>query len=206
MIRPYMIRKICQTRLGTSKPAGALRDNMAHDQASRNETYFLLRLHLVAKITLIVSAAFCLGILLALAFIAGDSGIGYGAIIRSHSLSRQHLTPTLLVVSLFLVLFSGAAIWLISHRISFRIAGPLYRFARNLEIFIEYGPVAPVPTRESDHLKQEERQIQRGIARLQAHYGAMRAATETALAQIDSQQNPAAAIEQLKELDRATRL
>ncbi|OGT05948.1 MAG: hypothetical protein A2143_05630 [Gallionellales bacterium RBG_16_57_15] len=179
---------------------------MAHDQASRDETHFLLRLRLVSKITLIVSAAFCLGMLLALTFITDDSGIGYSKIIRSHNLSRRYLAHALLAAGVFLVLFSIVVTWLISRRISFHIAGPLYRFARNLETFIEHGPVTPVPTRKSDHLKQEERQIKHSIARVQAHYGAMRAATEAALAQINSQQFPAAAFAQLKELDRASRL
>ncbi len=179
---------------------------MAHDQTSGGESHFLLRMRLVAKITLIVSALSFLGTLLALIYITGDPGASYGTIIRSHSLSRQHLAPALLIVGLLLVLFSGVVIWRISHRTSLNIAGPLYRFARNLEAFIEHGLATPVPTRQKDSLKQEEQQIKRSISRLQAHYDAMRAATETALAQIDAQQNPAAAIEQLKGLDRATRL
>jgi len=54
------------------------------------------------------------------------------------------------------------------------------------------GPITPHPTREKDHLKHEEQQILRSIVKLQSHYGAIRAATETALAQIDAQQDPAA--------------
>jgi len=179
---------------------------MAHDQTSGDESHFLLRMRLVARITLIVSAVSFFGTLLALIFITGDPGASYSTIIRSHSLSQQHLATALLVVGLLLVLLIGVVIRRVSHRTSFHIAGPLYRFARNLETFIEHGLVTPVSIRQTDSLKQEEQQIKRSIARLQAHYGAMRAATETALAQIDAQQNPAAAIEQLKELDRATRL
>lgn len=179
---------------------------MAHDQIAGGESYFLLRMRLVASITLIVSTVSCLGTALALIFITGDPGASYGTVIRSHSLSRQYLAPALVVVGLLLVLLSGVVIRRVSHRTSFHIAGPLYRFARNLETFMEHGLATPVPTRQKDCLKQEEQQIKRSVARLQAHYGAMRAATETALAQIDAQQNPSAAIEQLKELDRATRL
>lgn len=180
---------------------------MAHDQTSEGESYFLLRMRLVAKITLIISAASCLGTVLALFFITGDPGNSYGTIFRSYSLSRQYLAPALLVVGLVLVLLSGVVIWRVSHRTSFHIAGPLYRFARKLETLIdEHGLATPVPKGQEDCLKQEEQQINRSIARLQAHYSAMRAATKTALAQIDAQQPPAAAIEQLKELDRATRL
>ena len=179
---------------------------MAHDQTSGNESHFLLRMRLVAKITLIVSAVSCFGILLTLTFISGDSGVSYGTTIQSFSLSRKHLAPALLIAGLFLVLFSGIIIRRVSHRTSLNIAGPLYRFACNLKTFIEHGLATPVPTRQKDSLKQEEQQIKRSIAKLQAHYDAMRAATETALAQIDAQQNPADAIEQLKELDRAARL
>jgi len=179
---------------------------MTQDQTSGNESYFLLRLRLVSRITLIVSTLFCVGILLTLAFATGNPGVAYDSAIRSLSQSLLRLGPTLLVASLLLVLFSSAVIRMISHRASLKVAGPLYRFARNIEAFIESGPVTPVPTRQEDQLKPEKQQIERSITKLQAHYDAIRTATETALAQIDSQQSPAAAIAQLKELDRATRL
>lgn len=179
---------------------------MAHEQISGDKSHFLLRLHLVAKIALIVGGVSCLAMVLALNFITDKSGVSYDTIIRSYSLSRQHLGPTLLVEGLCLVAFAGVFTWLVSLYAGFYIAGPLYRFARNLEDFIEQGPITPLPTRQKDKLKHEEQQILRSIAKLQNHYGAMRAATETALAQIDAQQNPAAAIAQLKELDRAVRL
>lgn len=179
---------------------------MTQDQTSGNESYFLLRLRLVTRVTFFVSAMFCVGILLALAFITSDSNAAYAAAIRSLSLSLLYLGPTLLVASLLLMLFSSVATRLISHRASLHVAGPLYRFARNIESFIENGPVTPVPTRQEDQLKPEKQQIERSITKLQAHYDALRVATETALAQLDSQQSPAAAIAQLKELDRATRL
>ena len=177
---------------------------MANDQTQGNEPRFLLHLHLVAKIALIVGAVSCLGMLLVLTFITDKSGASYGAIIRSYSLSRQHLGPTMLIAGLFLVSFSGVITWLISLYASFYIAGPLYRFSRNLETFIAQGPTTPVPTREKDHLKQEEQQIKRSIAKLQQHYGEMRAAAEEALSQLDSQSAPA--IAKLKELDREAHL
>lgn len=179
---------------------------MAHEQTSEDRSHFLLRLHLVAKIALIVGGVSCLAMLLALNFITDKSGVSYDTIIRSYSLSRQHLGPTLLVEGLCLVAFAGVFTWLVALYAGFYIAGPLYRFSRNLEDFIKQGPVTPKPTRSQDKLKHEEQQILRSIAKLQNHYGAMRAATEAALAQIDAQQNPAAAIAQLKELERVARL
>jgi len=110
------------------------------------------------------------------------------------------------VEGLCLVSFAGLFTWLVSLYAGFYIAGPLYRFARNLEDFIEQGPVTPQPTRKKDKLKHEEQLILRSIVKLQNHYGAMRAAIDTALAQIDAQQDPSDAIAKLKELDRAARL
>lgn len=179
---------------------------MANEQTQAGNSHFLLRLHLVSKIALIVGGVACLAMLLALNFITDQTGASYDTIIRSYSLSRQNLGPALLVEGLFLVSFAGVFTWLVSLYAGFYIAGPLYRFARNLEDFIEQGPVTPQPTRQKDKLKHEEQLILRGIVRLQNHYVAMRAAIETALAQIDAQQDPAEAIAKLKELDRAVRL
>lgn len=179
---------------------------MANKQTTGGESHFLLRLHLVAKIALIVGGVSCLAMLLVLNFITDKSGASYDTIIRSYSLSRQHLGPALLVEGLCLVAFAGVFTWLVSLYAGFYIAGPLYRFARNIEDFIELGPVTPLPTRQKDKLKNEEQLILRSIVKLQNHYGAMRAAIETALAQIDAQQDPSAAIAKLKELDRAARL
>lgn len=179
---------------------------MELDQSSADKTHFLLRLRLVSRIALIVGGLACLSMVLVLTFITDKSGVNYDTIIRSYNLSRQHLGPTLLVAGLFLVSFSGVITFLISLYTGFYIAGPLYRFTRNLEIVIEQGPVAPIPTREQDQLKQEERQLRLSIIKLQNHYAALRAATDTALSQLAAQQDPTAAIAQLKELDRATRL
>lgn len=175
---------------------------MEQDHSSTDKTHFLLRLRMVSRVALIVGGLACLSMVLVLTFITDQSGVSYDTIIRSYSLSRQHLGPTLLVAGLFLVSFSGIITFLISLYTGFYIAGPLYRFARNLEIFIEQGPVAPIPTRDNDQLKQEEQQIKRSITRLQNHYSALRAATDTALSQLAAQQDPSATIARLKELDR----
>lgn len=179
---------------------------MAHDQSLQDKTHFLLRLRLISKIALIVGVLSCLCMVLALIFITDNSGINYETIIRSHSISQQHLEPTMLVAGLFLVSFSGVATFLIALYTGFYIAGPLFRFARNIELFIEQGPVAPIPTREKDQLKQEEHQIKRSILKLQKHYNEILLATDTALSQLSAQQDPSVAIAKLKELDREIQL
>ena len=180
--------------------------NFNQSESTKDKTHLLLRLRLVSRAALVVGGLACLSMVLVLAFITDKTGADYDTIIRSYSLSRQHLGPTLLVAGLLLVSFSGFITYFISLYTGFYIAGPLYRFARNLELFIEQGPVAPIPTRQKDQLKREEQQIKRSITRLQNHYKAMRAATDTALSQLAAQQDPTAAIEQLKALDRESSL
>ena len=179
---------------------------MALDQSSQDKTYFLLRLRLISKIALMVGGLSCLCMVLVLHFITDNSGVNYETIIRSYSISRQHIGPTLLVAGLFLVAFSGAITFLIALYTGFYIAGPLFRFARNMELFIEHGAVTPIPTRKHDLLKQEEQQIKRSIIKLQKHYDEIRLTADTALFQLATQQNPSVAIAKLKEIDREIQL
>lgn len=179
---------------------------MALEQSPRDKTYFLLRLRLISKIALIVGGLSCLCMVLALTFISDNSGVNYETIIRSHSISQQHLGPTMLVAGLFLVSFTGVITFLITLYTGFYIAGPLFRFARNIELFIEQGAVMPIPTREKDQLKLEEQQIKRSIIQLQKHYNEIQLATDTALSQLAAQQDPSVAISKLKELDREIQL
>jgi hypothetical protein len=179
---------------------------MAQKYSPQDKTLFLLRLHLISRVSLIVGGLSCICMLLALTFITDNSGVNYETIIRSYSLSQQHLAPTLLVAGLFLVSFSGVITFLIALYTGFYIAGPLFRFARNIELFIEQGPVSPIPTRKNDQLKQEEQQIRRSIIKLQQQYDEIRLATETALSQLAAQQDPSVSIAKLQELDRDIQL
>ncbi len=179
---------------------------MDQEQITSDKTHFLLRMRMVSKIALIVGGVACLCMLLVLNFITDKSGVNYGTIIRSYSVSHQHLGPTLLVAGLFLVSFSGVVTYLISLYTSFRIAGPLYRFARNLEVMIEQGTLAMIPTRKGDHLKFEEQQFKQGLLKLHQHYDAIWNETEGALSQLESNENPIAAINRLKEVERAAQL
>ena len=68
----------------------------------------------------------------------------------------QHDLPVMLELSA-LILISGAAftIWIICLYSSFRIAGPLYRFARNLEDQTVHGPTEILQIRNEDRLQGE---------------------------------------------------
>lgn len=186
---------------------------MQRDDSSgrRDEPQMFFHLKLVGKIALAVGAAACVGLVVTLLSVSGQTGESYAEIIGSYYLTRQHLGPALLVGGLALLAVTALITWLISLYSSFRIAGPLFRFSRNLEMEIAQGPTAPIPIRKTDSLQQEHQQFKRSVEVLQTHYGKLREAAaraEAALASEDKEAWPAAAeaIARLKELDANVRL
>jgi len=167
----------------------------------------VFRLNLVGKVALMVGAVACAGLVLVLLFITDKSGTSYGEIVRSNNFTRNSLGPAMLVAGLILVAFTAVITWIVSLYSSFRIAGPLFRFARNLEAMMEKGPSAPVPIRRKDRLQLEGEQLARSIASLQAHYAEMRAVAGHAVVLLASNDNGTnemlpAEIAKLKEFDR----
>ena len=137
---------------------------------------------LVAKIGLSVAIAAGAGLALVLALLGADSGAGYGRVIGAYGFARQNLNPAMLVFGLGMTGFAGIAAWLFSLYASFRIAGPLYRISRNLELQIERGPIAPRPIRKTDRLQREWKAFEDSVATLSLHYAEMR----QALNQVDN--------------------
>jgi hypothetical protein len=133
-----------------------------------------LELKLVAKIGLSVAAASCLGLLLVLMLVSDESAVGYGQIIGAYGLARHSLGPAMLVLGLALVGFAGIAAWLFSLYASFRIAGPLYRISRDLELQIEGGTVTPLTIRAGDSLQREWKAFEASVAALRAQHEELR--------------------------------
>lgn len=131
---------------------------------------------MVAKIGLSVAGAASLGLLLVLGLVSDDSAGSYGQIVGAFDLARQSLGPALLVLGLALTGFAGLSAWLFSLYASFRIAGPLYRMARDLELQIDHGPVAPLPIRTTDHLQHEWKVFEASVAALRAQHEELRQA------------------------------
>ncbi len=123
---------------------------------------------LVAKIGLSVAVASCLGLLLVLIPVSDEKASGYGQIIGAFGLARQSLGPAMLVFGLAMVSFAGITTWLFSLYASFRVAGPLYRISRDLELQIEQGAITPVPIRATDSLQREWRAFEASVAALRA--------------------------------------
>ncbi|MHB1620218.1 MAG: hypothetical protein ACYCTY_09605 [Sulfuricella sp.] len=159
---------------------------------------------LVAKIGLSVGVLSCAVLLITLKFITNDVGESYSADILSKTLTREQLGPAMLVAGLVLATISGLMTWIITLYSTFRVAGPLYRFTRNLKLATENAsPVELVAIRKDDTMHEQAKAIKQAIFGLSDHYAAMKDATReasSALAAGDAAQY-ADAVAHLRRLD-----
>ena len=180
------------------------------DDNGRREPPGFFHLRRVAGIALCVSAAACAGMLVALMLVTEDPGTSYGQIIGSYSLTERNLGWSLLVFGLAIVACAGITTWLITLYSSFRVAGPLYRFSRNLEMGIEQWPGSALPIRSADQLHREWKALNAGVSAVRGHYDALRRALEEAGRSLQTGPADAAplsqAIARLREIERRARL
>lgn len=138
----------------------------------------------MAKIGLSVGVAACAGLSVVLVLLSQDGGESYIGVIGAYGQAQQSLGPAMLVFGLAMAGFAGITTWLFSLYASFRIAGPMYRISRDLEIQIERGPVALTSIRKTDKLQREWKEFDAGVAALRAHCAELKQAlseAETAL-------------------------
>lgn len=131
---------------------------------------------LVARIALSVAAAACLGLLAIVLLVSEGAATTYGGAIGAADTARQNLRPALFAFGLAMVAIAGMAAWFFSLYASFRIAGPLYRLSRNLELALNVGPVPPIPIRKTDCLQTEWREFEAGMTTVRLHYEELDAA------------------------------
>jgi len=111
-----------------------------------------------------LAAAVVLGSLIH--FLSTEGGTNYSEIIRAHWLAQSHLAPALWIAGLFLLSLVALITGLIAIYSSFRIAGPLYRFARNLSVSEKHSIIG---IRQDDCLQDVSRQLQDSIRSLDVH-------------------------------------
>ncbi len=169
----------------------------------------LFHLKWVAKIALMVGVAATVGLLAAIFLVTDDSGVDYAHVIASHSLTQHNLQVTLLVFGLALVLVACVATWLIALYSSFRIAGPLFRFAQNLTGLLDNALSIPVAIRQNDLLQAQWAQFESSQAKLRAHYAQLQQAllaTEQALQPGTDRAALTQALAQLQEVEQHAQL
>ncbi|MDO9063660.1 MAG: hypothetical protein Q7U25_00450 [Sulfuricella sp.] len=180
-----------------------------HNQLQDDNGRFFYYLKIIGSLALAGGGISFATLLLLLAFVSDNSGAAYWDIVKSGSITRQSLGPSMLLAGLFLASAGAAITWLISLYASSRIAGPLFRLSRNMEILIGSGDATLTPLRKKDLLQEEARQLVRSVNLLQGHYREIGAAADNALALIDSGgrgRGLAQSLTKLRELDRRVQL
>ena len=142
-----------------------------------------LDLKLVSRFALYTSLVAVVLLVLSVLFLTDQAGTSYAEIIYAHSLSQKHLKPVLLISGLCLLSFVAFITWLFTIYSTFRIAGPLYRFSRNLEQAAE--GVAPIGVRSDDALQEVSEQLKQSVTSLHNHYHVIDKQINELLYQID---------------------
>lgn len=145
----------------------------------------LSHLRWVGRISLWIGLCAGAGLALVLYLLTNSTGQSYGGVFQAHSLTQERLGPAMLLGGLFLLGFIAALTGLIALYASFRVAGPLFRLSRNLEVAISQGPVTPVPIRDTDDLHQEALLLQEALGSLASHYDGLRLDIDEAIGQLD---------------------
>lgn len=134
---------------------------------------------LVAKVGLSVGVSGFVGVLFVL-WVIGDRTVnGYGEIIGAVGTVKQALAPAIWLFGLVMVSIAGLTTWLFALYASFRVAGPLFRIARDIEEQIKRSGAKPIPIRTTDKLQAEWGSFEAGVAGLRAHREQMRHALNT---------------------------
>jgi len=170
---------------------------------------FSLHLSLVARIALGTAILAGAILLLTLAFAVDQSGTTYAELVRAHHITQRNLGPAFLVAGLFVASATGFITWLVCLYSSFRVAGPLFRFTRNLEHASETVELPGI--RRGDCLHDLSDQLQDSVGQLHDHYKEINQLTEQALALMEKEEETSRArlgliLERLKALDERVRL
>lgn len=155
-----------------------------------------VQLRIVARVALAIALVSVVELVILLFLLNDSSGANYWQKIRSHSVTYSYLRPAMGIAGLSIFAFAGGITWVVALLYSFRVAGPLFRFARNLEgDLAEDGNLHPI--RASDEFQAECRQLRSTLLGLREHRGKL---ADLANVVLDSESNPDAAAEALHKL------
>lgn len=138
---------------------------MHRDGSPHNSADF----RLVANIGLSVAAASLAGLVVVLWVVHDPQSSEYGEMISAVGMVKEALLPAMLVFTLSITVFAGVTAWLFSLYASFRIAGPLFRIARNLENLMQPSAPPPLPIRSSDRLQTEWTAFAQSVSAVRRH-------------------------------------
>jgi hypothetical protein len=127
-----------------------------------------LRFKIITRITMAATLAAVVLLVSAMLFFADEKGMDYFSLVQFRAVTHDNLPELLTIAGLFLVVCICAVSWVLALYGSFRVAGPLYRLARNLEL----APVSPklLGVRKGDCFQDVSQQLQQAVDRMHEHY------------------------------------
>ncbi|NNE64805.1 MAG: hypothetical protein HKN34_12030 [Gammaproteobacteria bacterium] len=129
------------------------------------------RLRVTAKVAIGVSLLSALILFMVLYFVLIDhSEKNYLEAIASLTRSQQQLAFAMFVAGALILILAGIITWLVTLYFSHRIAGPIYRFTKNLELEIEKGPVSTIAIRKEDSLQALSTKLETAAEGLSRYY------------------------------------
>ena len=147
------------------------------------------RLRLTARVALGVSLVSATALLLAMYLLQRDQPAeNYYQIIQSLTRSQDRLLFAMVTAGALTILLAGLLTWIITLYSSHRVAGPLYRFSKNLEMEIERGPVATTGLRNDDDFQELSKKLGSAAAELSLYYGDQLALLDELSQHLDSTQ------------------
>lgn len=130
-----------------------------------------LRFKIIARIAMVATLAAVVILVSAVLFFAGEKGLDYFSLLQFRAITQDNLPELLTISGLFLVVCIGAVSWVLALYGSFRVAGPLYRLARNLEQASESSDILGV--RKGDCFQDISRQLCQAVEKVHEHYASL---------------------------------
>ena len=155
-----------------------------------------VRLRMVAIAALLTGAAATLVFTFLVYFMGDTGGTDYAEIVQAYSVTRTQLPLLITISGLVLLVVVCLTVWLVALYGSFRIAGPLYRFRKNLQGGLSRSEKRGI--RHKDALQDLSESLLDGISSLNQHYHSLEELVDEAIQ--CTGQNEAASEARLSEL------
>lgn len=124
---------------------------------------------LAVKLSAFVSLAALAGMLMVQLNLIDLEGSTYHEIINGNQLTHEQLPVVMLLSGLCLLLVAGVTAWLITLYASFKFAGPIYRFRKNIEGIVNDRHAPVLPIRRNDCLQYESNILSRAMNTVRLH-------------------------------------
>lgn len=128
---------------------------------------------IVLKISLLISLTAIVSMFVLLLSLVGERGSSYVEIISQFYLTYDRLPLAMFIVGVTLALLTAFTVWFVSLYSSFRVAGPIFRFTKNLEAIVASDGASLTPIRKSDFLQAESVTLRTAVENMRIHYRAM---------------------------------